>query len=204
MKKEKKNNKFLVAVVALVLLAVGVGYAALTREFTLDGTAKIGSNSWKIEVPTTDPKPTCTGTNACTEPEVTEQDGKVKVAYTADLKKPGDTYTVTVPIKNNGKTAAKIDTIVGDQLATALKSGDTAANVAKYLTFTFGGDFHAASGEGAGAVEATTLAAGESKNVTITLKFKDAADLNADDLTSLAGDAGVTLKFETVLTFGQA
>lgn len=129
MKKEKKNNGFLVAVVALVLLAVSVGYALISRTYQFNGTANVGGNSWNINSPQAEIDVT-PGSTEGDDPtvETDEENGLVKITYVANLEKPGDFYEFTTPIKNGGTIAAKLQSITIDP--------DLTAEQKEYLTYT--------------------------------------------------------------------
>ncbi len=124
---KKKNNGFLVAVVALLLLAVSVGYSLISKNYNFNGTANIGGNTWNIPDPDPDeiveePEPTpnppkveCDETGTCT------------ITYTANLQKPGDFYAFVTPIKNSGSIDAEISTVT--------TTIDNEAETSKYLKF---------------------------------------------------------------------
>lgn len=185
MKKEKKNNGFLVAVVALVLLAVSVGYALISRNYNFNGTANIGGNNWNIEPPTDPVQPTCPdSTESCDPitPTVDDETGDVTFTYVANLEKPGDVYTFTAPIKNAGS----IDALLESATTTPLSAENQ-----KYLTYTV-------TAEDGSELENKELAAGTGEvTVKVTVKYRD------DNQKELPTEAVSGIQLKTVLKFVQ-
>lgn len=184
-KNEKKNNRFLVALVALILLGVSVGYALISRNYTFKGTANVTSNTWNITPPTEDDitvepagedKPTVT-----VDPESKD----VTIEYTANLAKPGDYYSFVTPIKNDGTINATLQSVTE---VTGLTDRQK-----EYLTYTI----ESTDGE---ALEGHTLNAGETINVKITVTYRDD---NQDKLPT-EEEAAVAANLQTRLNFVQA
>ena len=92
-------------------------------------------------------------------------DNKIEIYYTVSLKEPGDYYKFNVDISNKGNTDAKIYSIVENGISTAQKKFLT--HKVTYL-------------DGSNISVNDTLNAGETKTITVLLKFRD--DLNASDL----------------------
>lgn len=171
---KKKNNKKLgLGLLALLLVAVTVGYAALSATLNINGTSTIKGQTWNVHFETvTETAGADLGT--ATIDKTNDQ----KVDFTANLVKPGDTYTFTVLVKNAGTIDAKVT----DLTDTALSDAQ-----GKYMTYTV-----------EGIAKDDTIAAGASKTVTVTVGYnKDVA--NADLPTT---DGTFTSVF--ALTFAQA
>lgn len=99
MKKTKKN--YFVVALAVILLAVAVGYAAFTQQLQITGTAT-AKGSWNIHFST----PTIDLQDAENSVTLSENDHKMQVNVA--LKKPGDSRTVTVKVVNEGSVDATL------------------------------------------------------------------------------------------------
>lgn len=186
--KKEKNNKFLVAVVALVLLGVSVGYALISRTYQFNGTANVGGNTWNLEDPNpgdieVDPesKPPTPPTVDCTT-----ENGVCKITYTANLEKPGDFYEFTTPIKNSGSIEAKLES------ATLTK--DLTTEQKEYLKYTV-----VDADTGSPLVEGQPLAAnGGIINVKVRVEYRndDAVDTSKYPTEAVSGiQLGCEIKF---------
>ncbi len=103
--KKDKNNVLLVIGVLLVIVVIGVGYAALETTLNINGTANIGTNTWNIYFDNvqvsdgsvdTDYDPQTSGTTT------------ISVSYNVTLQKPGDFYEFTIDVVNGGTIDAAL------------------------------------------------------------------------------------------------
>lgn len=95
----------------------------------------------------------------------TISDNKIEINYTVSLKEPGDYYKFNVDISNKGNTNAKIYSIIENGITSSQKKFLT-----HKVTYLDGSDISIDD----------SLDTGETKTVTVLLKFRD--DLNASDL----------------------
>ena len=99
MKKSKKN--YLIIALIVILLALAVGYAGFTQNLQITGTATAKVN-WDIHFEN------ATTSNATIAAMPTLTDNNHKMNVSVNLKKPGDTATVTVDIVNKGSVDATL------------------------------------------------------------------------------------------------
>ena len=104
--KDKKN--ILLGVLLVTVLTLSGAYAALATTLTINGTAKI-SAGWNVEIISID-KAVPTGSTATDDtgsPDYTA----TTATFSTTLKKPGDTETYTITVKNSGTLDAKLSSI---------------------------------------------------------------------------------------------
>ena len=105
--KDKKN--LLIAVLLIAVVAMSVGYAALTTTLTVNGTAKIHAG-WDVEF--TDVQKTIPTGSTAEDDEGSPSFTKTEVTFSTNLKKPGDEETYDVTVSNLGDFNAKLSSIV--------------------------------------------------------------------------------------------
>lgn len=188
----KKDNRFLVAIVALILLGVSVGYAIISQTYKLNGTANIGANTWGLEKPgagdiTVDPPES-------PKPTITEdEDGNFVIEFAASLEKPGDYYEFVVPIKNTGSIAAVLA-----ETPVLTVANDKDADINEYLKFTV---VDADSETGAAFAEGYKLAAETGvANVKVRVEYRND---DAVDTTKYPDTAVNGVKLSTEFKFVQ-
>lgn len=208
---EKKNKKFAILTVLLLLLGVGIGYAAITGHYDFTGIINIKGNKWDISVPTTGPNgETEEGegievvTTPSTEPDpdapsteptspakppvisVDTETGTIQINYTADLAKPGDEYSFIAPITNNGSLNAII---------TSVETTNTLAeNQQHFLKYSITDE------EGNDLKDQKIKANGGKLKVKVTVRYNDDADL---DYRTLPEEDVEGVQYKTVITMVQ-
>ncbi len=104
--RKKRQNKYLWLL--LVLLAVSIGYAALSTTLKINGSALLNKNTWSVywrNAVVTE------GSVSQTPPTIGEDQGDpedTKVTFEVNLDLPGDFYEFTVEAVNNGTIDAMI------------------------------------------------------------------------------------------------
>lgn len=104
--RKKRQNKYLWLL--LVLLAVSIGYAALSTTLKINGSALLNKNTWSVywrNAVVTE------GSVSQTPPTIGEDQGDpedTKVTFGVNLDLPGDFYEFTVEAVNNGTVDAMI------------------------------------------------------------------------------------------------
>lgn len=166
----KKTNKrgYLVIALIVILLALAVGYAAFTTSLTINGTAAT-NGTWDVKFTT------ATMSDATHGTAVVSGDG-LTITVSSTLAFPGDGFTCTANIKNNGNIPAKLTAfaLTDDQ-------GETFSNTdieVKVPTIATDGT--------------EVIAAGATCPVTFSVQWKD---------TSTATSA--TAKFKISFTYAQ-
>ncbi len=174
--KNKKKDRKIILVLVVALLFMAVGFATYESTLTLGGgeggsTATMSKLSWDVHYVTStlSDSNTYTGQDAIT----THTLGTDDFTFAVKLGKPGDTYTATWDVVNEGSFDAILKTINMSTLTT---------EQAKLLTYTIQYD-------GVTYTETTnnigkTLAVGASKTITLTLTYKkpEQADLPSSDV----------------------
>ena len=105
----RKNNKYLMLLVLLLL--VTVGYALISTTLKINGDAIVKKQTW--DVYWANPE-VSSGSVSTALPDITEDQGdpvNTKVVWTVDLALPGDYYEFTVDAVNNGSIDAMITAI---------------------------------------------------------------------------------------------
>ncbi|MBP5678631.1 MAG: hypothetical protein J6X28_02230 [Bacilli bacterium] len=102
MRKARKQT-FLSAILLLVL-GLGLGYALITTNLTIEGTTDVDSNTWNVFW---DNVVVTSGSVAADTPVISS--GKTTVSFTVNLTEPGQFYEFTVDAKNTGTIDAMID-----------------------------------------------------------------------------------------------
>ena len=127
----KSKKKFLITIILLFVMFIGVGYAILLDNLEINGTTKIGSNTWNVhfqniqissgsvEVGTGDSSATIDPENNC------------KVDFSVTLNVPGDYYEFTVDVVNAGT----IDAMIGSLTKTLKVNNVVVDQVPDYLRY---------------------------------------------------------------------
>ena len=184
--KRKTNNKKVIAIGMILLLVISIGYAALSTNLTINGTANISATSWNIyfdnvQVTTG----SVTGDKVTTAPTVeANSTSTVALTYTVTLDEPGDFYEFTVDVVNGGTIDAKIAE-GGITKTTLSASEDILANYT--VTYSNGdaiseGDTLAKSG-----------ATGDTKTIKVRVEYD--SNVTAEQLGAMANDMTLTLTF---------
>lgn len=123
MEKQKNTQMFVIAILAVAVLTMSVGFAEFSQTLNIDGEVKVASSSWNIQFDTA---------------SYVESEGSVTVSadnrtlsgtsmtYNVTLTKPGDFYEFTIKVKNTGTFDANLTGITMSPLTTER---------AKYLTY---------------------------------------------------------------------
>ena len=101
--KKKSGKKVVLSLLALFLLTITVGYAALRTTLNINGTSKINNATWDVHFANLKvTSGSVSATKAATIDSATEID------YNVELIKPGDFYEFTVDVTNTGTIDAKL------------------------------------------------------------------------------------------------
>ena len=101
--KKKSGKKVVLSLLALLLLTITVGYAALSTTLNINGTSKINNATWDVHFANLKvTEGSVSATKAATIDSATEID------YNVELIKPGDFYEFTVDVTNTGTIDAKL------------------------------------------------------------------------------------------------
>lgn len=104
--KNEKIKSYVIAFLLLILVGVGVGYAAIFTTLKITGTSTIQNNNWGIafsNVSVTEGSVTATKAAAVT--------GSTLIDYEISLALPGDFYEFTTVVRNTGTIDAKVENL---------------------------------------------------------------------------------------------
>lgn len=195
MQKKRGSKVVLLAFLLVVVTCTSIAYALLSTTLTIKGNAKINAASWDIHFENLEKSTTENG-SFVTNPEI--KDDVTIETFDVELTAPEDSATIKVDIVNDGTLDAELSSYVLGALTfanagTANDAGD-ATLVKNNVTYTlvYTEDTTAAqTGEviaaGTPVAEGQKLLAGQSVNVTLTLKFSGDS-LPKDDVQITIGD----------------
>ena len=165
MRKRKKHiNQKLVAISVFLIIAISIGYAALSTTLSIDGTANLNTNLWLIYF--TNVQVSAGSVSATTVPTTTGTSTTI-LTWEVDLETPGDYYEYYVDVVNGGT----IDAMIGSLSNTTLLS-----NQEKYLNYSV------TYADGATIEQYDKLNAGNTERLRVRVEYK--TDLNPEDLPS--------------------
>lgn len=183
MEKQKNTQMFVIAILAVAVLTMSVGFAVFTQTLDINGNVTVASSKWSIAFDTS---------------SYVESDGSVAVSnktldgtsmtYNVTLTKPGDFYEFTVNVKNTGTFDANLTGISMSALTT---------EQAKYLTYeiTYNGTKYTANATGLSVALAKTEGV-----ATVKVRVQYIQPENSADLPS----APVNVPLTASLTYSQA
>lgn len=148
--KSKKN--LVIVAILLIVVAMSVGYAALSTTLNITGTANISTVGWDVHFANI--KVTSGSVTATTAASINS--ATTAVNYAVTLNKPGDFYEFTVDVVNGGTLDAKLSTITLGGLTTA-------ADVYTNYTATYS--------DGTTIKQNDTIAAGATKTIKVRVEF---------------------------------
>ena len=160
----ERERKFkIVALVAVIIAVIGlsIAFAAMSRTLNINGRGNVDPANFDIYF-TNLSQPTLKGEASVSGTPTLATKGVTISNMNVTLKKPNDSVVYTVDIKNDGDIDAEIENLVLPTFTSAQQE-------------LF--DFTVVYTNGGQAVSiGDTLAKGETKNVTITFKYKDITD----------------------------
>lgn len=104
MKERKNKRKYILALLALLIVSVSIGYAALSTTLNINGTSTIKTQNWDVHFETISPT-----SGSVTPTTAANIVSNTAITYAVALEKPGDFYEFTVDVKNTGSIAAKLN-----------------------------------------------------------------------------------------------
>jgi len=157
-----KNKKMLFVLVAVMLLFLGMGFAAGRADLKINGRAVMDDMKWDIHFANIQERE---GSVVASTPAYITNVSKTDIQFVVDLLELGDVYEFDVDIVNDGTIDAVLNSIEKSEIPDDLK------NYVEYtVEYTTLGEIH----------QCDDLNVGVSKKVHVKLKVKD--DVNASDL----------------------
>ena len=170
-KKKKLTNLLIVC-----LLFIGIVYAILTANLQINGTAKIGGNTWDIHFNNIQINENSVALSTGDSAATIDPENNCKVDFEVTLSLPGDFYEFTVDVVNSGTIDGMVQTY-------------TIPNVPDYLDYTI------TYADGMSLAQNQLLSAGATETYKVRLEFKN-------DLEELPDAETLSTSFE--VTYVQA
>ena len=186
MKRNKKQNIKLAALILILLL--GIGFAALAANLKIDGTVNVAKTSWDVHFENV----SITEGSVTANPAPTSDDATTtEMAYTINFTKPGDYFEFTVDIVNAGTIDAMVDVVSNNAYADA--SSTTPITLPTYLSSTV--TYY----DGMAIQPNQLLAHNTSEKIKVRVEFKK--DIEISDLPS---DGNISIVFKFIGDYKQA
>ena len=114
MKRKNRNKKFLISFVALFVLLFGIGYAYLTQKLDITGYLSVTKSMTCPIVFDNVLTDNITSNVEANEPAARSEENKTIIDFDLDLNKPGDVYSFTFDVKNEGPENKCVDTCISN------------------------------------------------------------------------------------------
>ena len=192
MRKEGRIQNFVIALFGIAIVAMSIGFAAYATTLTIGG-GSTGSGSAVTIKKAWDVHYDSTATEATAETAAVASNGSItsisttNVTFTATLNAPGDYYQFTLPVMNEGTMTAYLDSINMTALSDAQKA---------YLEFTIAYDGVTATNQNITGITGKSLASNATKNMVVTVTFKQTTDQSALPTTDSTVNLWAELLFE--------
>ncbi len=155
-KEQSKKNTII-----LLILILGLGYAALQSNLNINGLATMGNPKWDIHWENVQ---VAEGSVEANTPVI--DTAKTTVTYSVVLNIPGEYYEFTVDAVNSGTIDGMIESI------TSKLNGVTITNLPDYL------EYSVSYSDGAQLAVNQLLAAGDTSTYKVRIKYRDDINLN--------------------------
>ena len=167
MKVREQRRKNILVLLLVLLCSLGLGYALLRTNLTINGTSKIKGNNWDIHF---ENLVVSTGSVELSTGDVAAAIGSntTEVSYTVTLSQPGDFYEFTVDAVNAGSIDGMVESVtskLNDEVITTLPA---------YL------DYSVSYSDGVEILPNQYLKAGETETYKVRIEFKK--DISSSDL----------------------
>ncbi|MBP3597125.1 MAG: SGNH/GDSL hydrolase family protein [Clostridia bacterium] len=166
MRRNKTKKTKLLALLLILVFLISVGYAALTTNLSINGTAIVKANGWNIFF---DNVQIITGSVTANPAPITSGTSTTSLTWTVSMDTPGQFYEFFVDVVNNGS----IDGMIGSLSNTTLTTEQ-----AEYLNYTV------TYSDGTPIEQYDILAANTSDTLKIRLEFR--TDIEPEDLPETA------------------
>ena len=179
MKRNRKQNIRLLALILILLL--GIGFAALAANLKIDGTVNVAKTSWDVHFENVN----ITEGSVTANPAPTSDDETTtEMAYTINFTKPGDYFEFTTDIVNEGTIDAMVDVVSNNAYQNA--SSTTPITLPTYLTSIV------TYSDGVEILPNQELLHNTREKIKVRVEFKK--DIEISDLPS-SGDTSIVFKF---------
>lgn len=178
MQKDRGFRALAIAAICVAVVALSIGYAALSQNLDINGTATVKGNNWDIHFENLI-KPTVeNGGLVGTATEQTSSITTTTLMFAASLTLPGDSITYDWDVKNAGTLDAKLSET---PVLTGLDAA-TAANVTYTFTYL----------DGTAVLANDVITAGKTEHLRVTVTFNQSATTLPNVDTELALSSTLT------------
>lgn len=192
--KDNKKTLYILVAFALILSIVGIsiGFAAMSQNLTISGTAEVVPATWKIKFANLS-SPTVAGDAEVTTPPTIQGDTHIG-NFAVKLTAPGDSVTYTFDVVNEGTIDAKVTDLVKATPTFTASGTNNAANDTTVVQNNLVYDLTYSDG--------TAITDDDALNAhdSVTLKLVVGYDTNA---TVLPKDKVSVTGMDITLTYGQ-
>ena len=180
--KNKKTHVFML----ILLLILGIGFAALAATLKINGTITIDSAKWDVHFENVE---VAQGSVTATTVPTSDDATTTEMTYAVDFTQPGDFYEFTVDIANDGTIDAMVNLVTNKVYAA---DGETEKQLPAYLSSTV------TYVDGAPISKNQLLSKQTSEKIKVRVEFR--SDVDASELPS----TNETTIFKFSSTFKQA
>jgi hypothetical protein len=107
--RKRKNNMFISLII--LLLSIGLGYALLTQDLTINGITKVKGNNWDIHFNNVQVSSGSVALSTGDSAASIDLNDNTLVNYTVTLNQPGDYYEFTVDAVNAGTVDGMVESV---------------------------------------------------------------------------------------------
>ncbi len=180
----RKQKLIIIGALCLVVTLLSVGYAVLSANLRINGTAKVSGEKWSVEFVEKQAKTIPKGKATC---DIGTIQNTSVTNLLAKVKVPGDSCTFTIPVENTGTLDASLVDVTNKGLALSY-SGDQGDIdiISSYITY----DVRYGSVE----IDNNTafdnidiLEPGERETITLKVEFKEEATQIPNEVVTITG-----------------
>lgn len=167
-----KNKNLLLVILLIAVIGMATGYAALSQQLVINGTANI-TTEWDVHISGI----TASGNNSSTgaKDKISPTYTSTSATFNVDLTQPGATAQYTLTVENSGTINAKLDSISGIKEANAIEpTGITYTINAKENDALLSGDTKDYIVTVTWNADMTEIPENKTKTATITLNYVQA------------------------------
>lgn len=113
-----KNKNLLLVILLIAVIGMATGYAALSQQLVINGTANI-TTEWDVHI--SGITPSSNNINNSAKDKISPTYTSTSATFNVDLTKPGATAQYTLTVENSGTINAKLDSISGIKEANSIE-----------------------------------------------------------------------------------
>ncbi len=131
---QRKRNNNLLGILIILLIGLGLGYALLSQDLTINGTSKVKGNNWDIHFNNVQISSGSVALSTGDAAAAIDSNDNTLVTYTITLNEPGDFYEFTVDVVNAGTIDGMIGEVINKLNGTVISASNP---LPVYLKYTF-------------------------------------------------------------------